>query len=214
MGQLFHIDSPVMVWLSRLADLLVLNLLWLLFCAPVITAGASTGALYGASLAILEGRCTSAAGAFWQEFRGGFRKATALWFIILLPMLVAAADIWLLLRFPQQFPEWVKLLALISAVVIFLIFGYVFPLQVRFENTVGGTLINSCVMSLTHLVTSAVVAVLNLLPVWTFLVSPKLFAYSVPFWLLMGAAVIARLNLLLLGRVFRQYFRQEELPER
>ena len=71
MRHLFDIESPLMTWLSRLADLMVLNLLWLLSCVPIITVGAATAALYSASIAIMEGRCGSAAGAFWREFRGG-----------------------------------------------------------------------------------------------------------------------------------------------
>ena len=205
MRHLFDIESPLMTWLSRLADLMVLNLLWLLSCVPIITVGAATAALYSASIAIMEGRCGSAAGAFWREFRGGFRRATVLWVILLLPLVITGFNICLILWFPQQFPGWVKLPALIPAVVVLLISGYVFPLQARYENTVTGTLLNSCVMGLTHLPVSLMVAVINLMPVWLFLGSPKWFAYSVPFWVLVGFSVTARLNLRLLGRVFRRY---------
>lgn len=50
MRHLFDIESPLMTWLSRLADLMVLNLLWLLSCVPIITVGAATAALYSASI--------------------------------------------------------------------------------------------------------------------------------------------------------------------
>ena len=39
-------DSPIMSFLARVADLVILNVLWLLCCLPVVTAGASTTAMY------------------------------------------------------------------------------------------------------------------------------------------------------------------------
>ena len=40
--KLFDPDSPIMSFLARVADLVILNVLWLLCCLPVVTAGAST----------------------------------------------------------------------------------------------------------------------------------------------------------------------------
>ena len=41
MGKLFNIDSPVMRFLGKVADLMILNLVTLLCCIPVVTIGAS-----------------------------------------------------------------------------------------------------------------------------------------------------------------------------
>ena len=41
MRQIFNLDGPVFTALSRLADLVILNLLFLLCCVPVVTIGAS-----------------------------------------------------------------------------------------------------------------------------------------------------------------------------
>ena len=43
---LFDLDNPVMRFLSKVADVLTLNLLFLLCSIPVFTIGASTTALY------------------------------------------------------------------------------------------------------------------------------------------------------------------------
>ena len=44
--KLFNYDSPFWSFMSRLADLIILNLLWIVFCIPVVTIGASTTAMY------------------------------------------------------------------------------------------------------------------------------------------------------------------------
>ena len=47
MSTIFNLDSPIMRALSRMADLLILNLLTLLCCIPVVTAGAALTAMIG-----------------------------------------------------------------------------------------------------------------------------------------------------------------------
>ena len=46
MGKLFNIDSPVMRFLGKVADLMILNLVTLLCCIPVVTIGASLTAMH------------------------------------------------------------------------------------------------------------------------------------------------------------------------
>ena len=46
MGNLFGQDSFLTNFLTRIADLMVLNFLWVIGCVPIITIGTSTVALY------------------------------------------------------------------------------------------------------------------------------------------------------------------------
>ena len=46
MNRLFDLENPVMVFLGRLADLVWLNILYIICCIPVFTIGAATSALY------------------------------------------------------------------------------------------------------------------------------------------------------------------------
>ena len=71
---------------SWLGDLMALNLLWLLGCLPIVTIGASTAAMYAAARKLAEGSCTSVLRAWWAAFRGGLKKATAAFFLLLLPI--------------------------------------------------------------------------------------------------------------------------------
>ena len=193
---------------SWLGDLIALNLLWLLGCLPVLTTGASTAAMYAAAAKLADGKCTSVWRTYWAAFRGNFKKATAAFFLLLLPTAVLAADLWLLMRYSGQFPVWVKAVTLLAGVVFLLSAGYVYPLQARFENTVWKTLINSCVMALAHLPVSLAVAALNLLGPVLAMTAPGLFFRSIPVWLLFGAALTALLNTLLLRGVFCKYIPQ------
>lgn len=192
---------------SWLGDLMALNLLWLLGCLPIVTIGASTAAMYAAARKLAEGSCTSVLRAWWAAFHGGFQKATAAFFLLLLPAAVLAADAWLLATYP--FPVWVKAVTLLAGIVFLLTAGYVYPLQARFENTVWKTLMNSCVMALAHLPVSLMMTALNLLPLVLALTAPGIFLRSIPVWLLFGGALTALMNTLLLRGVFSKYLPQD-----
>ena len=45
MGGLFNYDGPLVSFLNRLADLVILNIVFLICCIPVFTIGASLTAL-------------------------------------------------------------------------------------------------------------------------------------------------------------------------
>lgn len=207
---LFDRESPLGRLLCALGDLIALNLIWLLGCLPLFTIGASTAALYSTARGLVEGSCASVLQTYWKAFREGFKKATAAFFILLVLGAVILADVFLLLRFPQAFPLWVKVLTAIPAVLVLVAAGYVFPLQAWFEHTIRGTLLNSLLMSLIHLPVSLVVSALDLLPVVLLLFFPYVFFKSLPVWILLGISLTALLNTLLLGRVFRRYFPKGE----
>ena len=46
MKSIFNLDSPLMQMLTRIGDMILLNVLFLICCIPVITAGASIAAMH------------------------------------------------------------------------------------------------------------------------------------------------------------------------
>lgn len=165
--KLFNLDSPLMTFLTKLADLMILNLLWMVCSLPIITIGASTAAMYDCLLN--QDRVSSITGTFFSAFKSNFKKATLLWLIQAVMTAVAAFD---LLSF---FGAWadaalvVRGICLIPAVWLLMSAGYLLPLQAQFENTVGNTLKNAILISIANLPVSLAVTVLNLLPVLLFL---------------------------------------------
>lgn len=56
MGRFFNIDSPIMHFLGRVADLMILNLVTLICCLPVVTIGASLTAMHYVLLKMVRNR--------------------------------------------------------------------------------------------------------------------------------------------------------------
>ena len=76
MDTLFSADSALMRGLTRLADVMILNLLFIVTSLPVVTLGASLTALNFTAMRIGTGECVSVTGDYFRSFRQNFRQAT------------------------------------------------------------------------------------------------------------------------------------------
>ena len=96
MNRLFNIDNPIMQFISKIFDLVLLNLLFILFSIPVITAGASLSALYYVSLKILRGVDPYIWQNFFKAFRQNFKQATLVWILLLLAAVLLGMDFYII----------------------------------------------------------------------------------------------------------------------
>ena len=73
----FNYDNPVWRFIGKLGDLVLLNLLWLVCCIPVFTAGAATTAVYYVTLKLVRDEDDSTIKSFFRSFIQNFKQATA-----------------------------------------------------------------------------------------------------------------------------------------
>ena len=92
MGKIFDLDSPVMRFLSRMADLMILNLLMTVCCLPVFTIGAANTAMHYVMLKMVRGEEGYIVKDFFKSFKMNFKQATVIWLIMILFILVFAGD--------------------------------------------------------------------------------------------------------------------------
>lgn len=214
--RIFNLDSPLMEFLSKLADLMILNLLWLVCSLPIVTIGASTTALYGCLLNLAKNGGLPLTRKFFADFKSNFKKATILWPIQVVALAVVALDVLFFLGFWGDTNQIMRIICLLPAFWVLMGCSYLFPLQAQFENTVGGTLKNAILLSIANLPTSIAVTALNLVPLLIWYFNFELFLKSLIVWILIGVAAIAYLNTLLLRKVFQRYMPKvpgEEPPE-
>lgn len=69
--------------LSRIFDLIVLNILWAVFCLPIVTIGASTTALYSVTLKMVVNEEGYLIRDFWRAFKRDFKQSTSIWLLLL-----------------------------------------------------------------------------------------------------------------------------------
>lgn len=205
MGNLFSIESPFFHWLSKMADRMILNILFVISSIPVITIGAATTALYSVT-----GRINRDEGHVWKDywgaFRSNFKQATAIWAVLLVSGLLIGFGVLFYVKTNQSGSV---LGTLIVAVFLFLwavTFAWAFPLQSRFENTIHNTLKNALLFGLMNFPKSVVVAFTNLIPLFAFVLFPTAFLYLLFIWLMLWFAVAAAITL----NIFKKQFEELE----
>ena len=206
----FSLDSPIIRFLGWIADLILLNLMWILYSLPIITMGASTAALYTVAYQINTDSCSNLFKTFHKAFRENFKKATPIFFLLLA---TAVALAFLELQF-LPIAAKTSVLFYVAYLIPFVLFlmsaSMVFPLIARFENTIFGTLRNAFLIAVGHFPTALLMTLIHLIPVILLFISPViLFATGIA-WIFAGASFTACLNSLLAGRVLKKFLPQEE----
>ena len=146
----FSYESKFSQLLLKLCYACYLNLLWFLCSIPIFTIGASTTALYYASLKIVRDEDSHVGALFFRSFRENFKQATVLWLILLGLGLFLGADGYIVYHLRQSSlgPAgvlWTLVLAVLiaAAVVYVIVLLYVFPLLASVSNTNAAMLKNA-----------------------------------------------------------------------
>ena len=185
-------SSPFMTLVGKAAFLVVLNVCWLVCCVPVVTAGASTAALYAVLLERGEHSYLSAPPAFFRRFRSLLQKATLLWLPFLIAGILLALDLRLLLA--GQMMNSVLLLTplLLAAALWGATLVWLPAVLVRRGGGAGQVLRSAFLLGLGEL------------PGIVFLFYARTFLRLAPLWLLVYFALAARLTLALQEPVFKE----------
>ena len=194
---IFNIDSPLMQKLSLLWDLIVLNVLTLIFSTPIITAGAAITALYDAAWRLRTHQGTLLKN-YWKAFTSNFKKATLLFIPVLVFGLILGYNA-VFMRPNITADQQESLIPLIVGFVIWaMITTWVFPLQSRFENSWGRTLINALICALRFPGKTIPMMVLNMAPWAVLILLPEQFVQIGPLWFMAWFALAAYWNVMLM----------------
>lgn len=210
MNRIFGMDSGVMRFLTLVANLAILNVLFIVCSLPVVTLGASLTALNYVALQMIRQEDSYIMRGFFRGFKQNFLQATAIWLILLAAGIFLWLDYWSVSQYFTGAMRTVMLVGLtVLAVMWVMVFLYVFALQARYENTVKQTMKNALFMALLRLPYTVVLvlidALLPLLPV--FLPQTALMVLFV--WMVCGFAAVAYVGDLLVNRAFLKTFEEE-----
>lgn len=206
MDRFFDPDSGIMVFLSGVADLITVNLLWLITSLPVITLGASTAALYASVRMPGEKETTaSVVKRYFKAFQANLKRGTGAFLIMLVLTVLVAVDFYLLSAGLLGSATLRYVLCAIPVLLLLFVWNWIFPLTAVFDNSMIRTLMNSFFLSMSYLPTTILITVLNLAPMLLLLFYTETFFKTLMLWVLLGFALIAKVDSLLLERVFRKY---------
>ena len=201
MNRIFNMDSPVMSALTKMADLIILNLLAFFCCLPIFTVGASLTALHYIALKIVRDEECYIVKGFFKSFKENFVQATAIWLIEVLLIIVFAADFWIVRNSQDTLPSWMMMLLVCVAVLAFLALFLAFPLLAKFENSVRMTLKNSALVGIMILPKTILMAACWVLPFIILYFFPQILPVDFCF----GMSGPALLNAALYNKTFKKF---------
>lgn len=197
----FSLDSPLMQALGKVADLMWLNVLTLICCLPIVTIGASLTAMNYMALKIVRNEECYITRGFFKSFRENFKQATLIWLILLVMIVILAADFMIMYgNADSGFGRVVWGVIAAASLMVAFTMMFVFPVLAKFENTVFKTLKNSFMMSLMKFPRTIVMLVVYAIP-------PVLFftvVSAMPLCLLFGLSVPAWISAKLYNKFFKR----------
>lgn len=203
--KVFEYDHGLMKYAALLSRLTILNLLWLALCIPVITAGASTAALYHSASRLMNGDIHTL-----QNFKEGlklyWKKGTIVW--IFTAILTAAFLFAYYLLRTAKIPDNLTLtvIAGIAFLTLLLIILWIFPVMINFSGKLSELIFNAFVFAFMYAPVTLIAAAFYGIGGFLFIrfLSARLLI------ILFGHALIVYCTLVLFEKVFQKYKNKSE----
>jgi uncharacterized membrane protein YesL len=173
MKELFNLNSPWVQRFAMLTNLVCLNILWLVCCIPVFTAGAATSALYHTVFLYHNKEDDAVLQPFFRAFRTNFKQST----LLFLPLMAALVLVVFDLVYLASYGKGTAVLFLLILVILLLMgmLIHLFPLIARFDMNAKALLRTAFSLTALHLPGTLTVIALLVLPVVLLLFFPDWF---------------------------------------
>ena len=168
--------------LSKLGDIMLLSLCFVLGCLPVITIGASATALYYAINKRYTDHSVTPASDFFKSYKKNLRQGI----ILTIFLLGYLGGSWFFVYYSlfgwdhKNPPGWCLPVAVALAIPTLFVAMFLFPYLARFKNTVLGTIFHSFTFSMMYLGHTVTMWLIVLASIALMVVFPP-FALFVPF---------------------------------
>lgn len=185
MSNLFDQDNMFFTIMGVLFDLIILNVLTLLCCIPIVTAGASFTAMHNVLWHMVRHEETYVSRQFFDSFKRNLKQSLLPWLAFLLAAAVLTVDGMLAwssdaLRIPMM------IVVVFAGLVIIAIAQYFFPLLSRYDNPTSTMLRNAAKLALGFF--PCTLCMLVILAVFAALYV-QFFVYAIPLLLMMGISL-------------------------
>ena len=207
MKRFFDLESPLMVFLFQVFDMIYLSILWIVTSIPIITVGVSSTALYTAVHRCIQKGESHIWSTFWTAFRENWRRATLVWLVALAMLALLTLDA-LVFRNMIVRGEWMGNLYWVILVLICVVVTWVVYLSAYCARCHGGvreTLWISLLLMLLHPVQV----------LWVFLpiLGGAVIGLSIPGLLVFLPAPVCWLGSITIEKVLRVHMQPEDLEK-
>ncbi|MGN0204276.1 MAG: YesL family protein [Coprococcus sp.] len=194
--------NPVFGALEQIIDLAWVSILWLVFSIPLVTAGASTSALYYTVTKVIRHHRGYIWREFWGSFKSNFKQSTIIWILYVILMIIFWIDIRVMGTIGGTVANTLQYTFLIGMVMVTAILFFALAYTARFIQDVKHILINSALMALRHLPKTLLLLIVAALAV--------LSVYLMGIAFILAPAIAAILDSVILESIFVNYMSEED----
>lgn len=198
-------DSRFFSLFTKLADLILLNFIFLLTCLPIVTIGASCMALYQVSASMADKRESYILHSFLAEWKKNFKQGTMVWAVCAFLLFLCQINLSIL---PSMAPGFAKIfLVCFQFVTMFILYGtalYSFSMPPIYRPAFGSMLKNALVLLFKYLPYTLLCLCIHALPFTVSLLVPKWAGLVLSIFMTVGFSAIAYIQSLVLIHVFNK----------
>ncbi len=191
-------ENGFFLFMSRIGDIVFLNLCFLLTCIPVVTAGTALISLYTVTLKMAQNQEGYVIKSYFKAFRDNLKQGIIVGVVLELILAVLGYDAWMLLSSRESYSEAGFFVTAAALLIVFAVMQYLFPLMARYENSIGMSLRNAGLLAISRLPYTIVLLVLAAVPAVFILLTPYAYIYVI----FAGGALGALLQSKLLVNIF------------
>ena len=206
MDKFFNMDNKFFSMMGRAADLMILNIVFIICCLPIVTIGASLTALHYVTLKMVRNEESYIVKSFFKSFKQNFKQATIINLIMLLFGGLLYLDLNIINNMSGSMASVLHVLFIAFGIVYFVIFLYLYPVLAKFYNTIKHTFRNAFLMSIRHLPYTVLMALITAAPVAIFFIpTAQVQSIVLLLFILMGFSLEAFINGHFLVKIFDNY---------
>lgn len=214
MNRLFNPDNFFMQFLNNIADLIILNIIFLISCIPLVTIGASISALHYVCLKMVRGESPYVWAGFWKGFRESFKQGTIIWLCFAAIAAFIGLDRIILNSVDSALFSVMKVALGVVTALLFCIFIYVFPVVSHFKCTTRQAVKNALFMTIGHLPYTVLLAAMYSLIIFLCTLNVKMLAMILMLSVICGFSVVSFTACIIFDRIFRKYEpKRDAIPE-
>lgn len=211
MSNIFNPDNKFFTFMSRVADLMILNLLCIVCCIPVVTAGPSITAMYYITLKMARNEESYVVKGFFHSFKQNLKQGIIIQIFMLLLGIVLAFDLYFCRMMSNQGSVY-RIFSYVFVAALFLyamLFTWIYPVLAKFYNSTMNLLRNSILMSIRHLPYTILMLAITAAPALIGIFVAQAFPFVILFYILLGFATIAYVNSRFFVKLFDNYIPED-----
>lgn len=213
MRDIFNMDGGLFRFLSKVADMFILNILFIICCIPIVTIGAASTALVYVFLKMKDGEEGYISRTFFRSFKQNFKQSTIIWLILLVLAVILGIDHRMVQLMEGTMAKVMQVVVYIGMLVWMMEFTFVFPIQSRFYNSVKNTMRNALLLALANFPRALAMIAITIAAVWVTFLNGTTFWYGILVWIMFGFSILAWTNAALMYGVIKKMMPPEETDE-